>query len=159
MGSIQAMLVCWGIVLFSSLVLTFENAANDQITVNYENEALITATTIGQSVLESIQVKAFDENTVAASVSGSSSLTATPGAETGESGETSFDDIDDYDNFQTGFQMARLDSFAVAVDVYYIDKANPDAKILTRTFSKRIDVAVANKYLDVPVTLFSIVSY
>lgn len=159
MSSIQTVLVFWGLLLFSFLSLSFQNATNQQMDANYETEAIVTASSIGQSILESIQVKAFDETTVTSDVQNPSLLSAALGTETGETSETTFDDIDDYDNFQAVIQMARLDSFQVDVDVYYINQANPDQEVYSQTFSKRIDITVNNVYLENPITLNSIISY
>ena len=155
----QTLLVIGSIFLFSIIALSINTNMTDQYTDNYDNEAVVTAASIGQSILETIQLKAYDENTVSSDVYISSQLSTTLGTESGESSDTLFDDIDDYDNYQSAIQMTRLDSFRVLVDVYYINQSNPDTAVTSPTFSKRIDVEIDNVYLENPIRLFSIVSY
>lgn len=155
----QTILVIGSIFLFSILALSINRNITEQYTDNYDNEAVVTASSIGQSILETIQVKAYDENTVSSDIYYSSQLSTPLGTESGESSDTLFDDIDDYDNYQSTIQMTRLDSFRVSVDVYYINQSNPDIAVTSPTFSKRIDVEVNNTYLENPIRLYSIVSY
>jgi len=159
MGSGQTALVLGGLLLFSFLALTFQNVANQNITTNYENEAIITATSLSQSILETIQLKAFDENTLSSAVQDSSELSPTLGKEAGESSEAAFDDIDDYLNYQGTFSMDRLGDFQVSVNIYYVNQTNPDLALMSPTFSKRIDITISNGYLENPINLYSIVSY
>lgn len=155
----QTILVIGSIFLFSILALSINGNMTEQYSDNYENEAVVTASSIGQSILETIQLKAYDENTVSSDVYNTSQLSTTLGTESGESSETLFDDIDDYDNYQSTIQMTRLDSFQVLVDVYYINQSNPDSAVTSPTFSKRIDVEINNTYLENQIRLYSIVSY
>lgn len=159
MGSGQSVLVLGGLLLFSFLALTFQNVVNQNVTTNYENEAIITATSLSQSILETIQLKAFDENTILSAVQDSTELSTPLGSEAGESSEAAFDDIDDYLNYQNTFSMNRLGDFQVSVDIYYVSQSNPDVDAMSPTFSKRIDVTINNSYLQNPVSLYSIVSY
>lgn len=63
MAGNQTMLVLGGIVLFSYLILNFNNASISQLNLSLENEAIITATAVGQSIIDEAQSRAFDENT------------------------------------------------------------------------------------------------
>lgn len=155
----QTILVIGSIFLFTILALSINRNITEQYTDNYENEAVVTASSIGQSILETIQLKAYDENTVSSHVYYSSQLSTILGTEYGESSDTLFDDIDDYNKYQSTFQMTRLDSFQVLVKIYYIKQSNPDLAVTSPTFSKRIDVEINNTYLVNPVRLHSIVSY
>ena len=155
----QTLLVIGSIILLSILALSINKDITGQYADNYENEAIATASSIGQSMLETIQLKAYDENTITSYAYISSQLSTTLGADSGESSDILFDDIDDYDNYQDTIQMTRLDSFRVSVDVYYINQSNPDTAVTLPTFSKRIDVEINNAYLENPIRLYSIVSY
>jgi hypothetical protein len=159
MGSSQLMLVLGGILLFSYLVLSFQSTTNQNYDLALENEAVITAAAIGQSFLEKIQVKAFDENTVSSEAKNPSQLSSYLGVEGGEFYEYEYDDIDDYDAFQDSVMLKRLGNFYVVVDVYYVNRSNPGQISGSATFSKRIDVEIDNIYLKDPLQLNSIVSY
>lgn len=155
----QSVLIIGGLILFSLLTLTFQKSANEALATNFENEAMVTGEAIGQSILETVQLKAFDEKTVSAAVEKASDLSTTLGKESGENAETSFDDIDDYDGYNNTISLTRLGNFDVAVAVYYINQATPDSLVTTPTFSKRIDVTITNSYLTNPLSLSSIASY
>ncbi|UCH64586.1 MAG: hypothetical protein JSW63_08120, partial [Ignavibacterium sp.] len=61
------------------------------------NTAVIAASSVAQSMIEEIQQKAFDENTVSKSVLNDANLTDLSylGPDKGEFNNTQFDDIDD----------------------------------------------------------------
>ena len=71
-----------------------------------------------------------------------------------EAGETTtpasfakFNDIDDYNGYTETDSMGILGAFNIRAKVSYCTKMNPDLPSSVRTFSKRIDVFVYNKYL------------
>lgn len=57
MAGNQTMLVLGGIVLFSYLILNFNNASISQLNLSLENEAIITATAVGQSIIPEKAIK------------------------------------------------------------------------------------------------------
>ncbi|MGD8779942.1 MAG: hypothetical protein PVH88_13390 [Ignavibacteria bacterium] len=163
-SSTQQLLVIGSIFLLSYLILTFHRSNTSQLDATFNNEAIINATTAGQSLLDEIQSRAFDEFTVTKSAEKADSLTSSNslGTESGESNSTSFDDIDDYDGFTRTDSVGELGNFNLLVDVYYI--TYPGAvKTNSKSFSKQIDVFVTNSYLASTFTdtikLQQIVSY
>lgn len=145
---IQQILSIGALALFTYSILTFTTSSNVQYDTSYFNEAVIVAISIGESVLEEIQKKAFDERSVDAAFNSLDSLTivSSLGNDAGETTADTFDDIDDYDDYSRT-DSTRLGDFEVEVEVYYIEIASPDTKSVTRTFLKRIDVTVSNSYL------------
>jgi hypothetical protein len=146
MIAIQQILVIGGMFLLSYLGLSLHSSDSSQSSATLYNEAVITGTGIAQSLMEEIQRKAFDEETVSGlgliDSPDSLSLAMYLGPETGETSRTQFDDVDDYHNYTTTAAHDRLGDFQTAIKVYYIDKMSPNSHSFGRTFSKRVDIYV-----------------
>lgn len=161
MTSGQSMMAIGGMVLVGYLSLNFHRAQNIQLSTSITNEALISASGIGQSLLEEMHNLAFDEFTVAGTTEEVDSLTSAVslGSDTGESNKYLYDDIDDYDGYSVTETLTRLGDFNSSVDVYYVTSANPDTKTFTKTFLKKIDVRVFNSYAVDTLVFSHIFSY
>ncbi|MCF8242628.1 MAG: hypothetical protein K9J16_14715 [Melioribacteraceae bacterium] len=161
MGSVQQMLILGGLILLSYLSLTYYNSRANQSEVVLFNENIISSTSVAQSMLEEIQSKAFDENTVSSGCNSPDELTSniSLGSDPDEEDPTSFDDIDDYDNFQKTFSLTRLGDYTVESHVYYINTMFPEVTSESPTFSKRIDVYVWNPFFGDTLTINTVVSY
>jgi len=157
----ERLLVLGGLVLFAILVLSFTRSSLSHTESTLNNEAMVTAVALGQSMIEEIQSRAYDENTIATSIVSTSGLSssASLGAETGESISTNYDDIDDYDGITRTQSLDRLGNFSISVDVYYINYSNPDVKVTSKTFNKRIDINIYNTYMADTLTINKIISY
>lgn len=161
MFSIERIFVTGGIMLLSVLTLIFGSSKSDQIVVNLNNEAIITATALGQSLLEEIESRAFDENTVSTYAEFPNELTsyALLGPESGEINSTQFNDIDDFNNYSNLHTLSRLGDFLIAIEIFYVSPQNPEIKVTSRTFSKRIIINITNPYLLNRIQINKIVSY
>lgn len=161
MGTQQIILVIGGMVLLGLLALTFYNSYNSKTDLDIYNEAIISASGIGQSIIDEIQAKAFDQNTVSHSVNNASQLTAVGllGPDAGESSPANFNDIDDYKNYVRFDTLNTLGVFKTQVDVNYAVELNPDQISSVRTFSKRINVFVTNNYLKDTLKLNAVSTY
>ena len=161
MSSIQQFLVIGGLFLLGILILNTNKAnsiSSDQI---YNNEAVIAGTGAGQTLINQILSKAFDEKTVTSAVTKISDLTpaAKLGKDTGENSITEFNDVDDYDSYSDTETIGRLGDFDIKISVYYVTYNSPDVKSSTATFLKRIDVAVTNSLLKDKLKFSQLVSY
>ncbi|MEW5843462.1 MAG: hypothetical protein AB1775_09385 [Bacteroidota bacterium] len=161
MGTQQIILVIGGMVLLGLLALTFYNSYNTKTDLDIYNQAIITASGIGQSMIDEIQAKAFDEKTVSKRVNNVSQLTAVGalGPDSGETSPANYDDIDDYKNYMRLDTLNTLGVFTTRVDVNYAVKLNPNQTSSSQTFAKRIDVFVTNTYLKDTLKLNSISTY
>ena len=157
----QQLLVIGALIILGSLILTFNRSTQNVNANNYFNLALIDATASAQSLIETIQTKAFDEKTVSSNVASTSDLTAVGslGRDAGESLTTHFDDIDDYKNYTEIDTFLQFGQFALSVEVNYVQKYSPETVSITPTFLKKIDVTVTNSYLAHSLTLSRIISY
>jgi ABC-type antimicrobial peptide transport system permease subunit len=161
MGSIQQFLVIGGIMLLSYLSLTFYRSSGNQTSTMIENETIITATSVGQSIIDEISMKAFDESTVNNFRLTTSQLTpvASLGIDASEDNVKKYDDIDDYRNYKRIDYLPRLGMFTTFVCVKYANTATLDS-IQTPTFLKRIDVSVViNSGMKDTVKLNHYISY
>lgn len=149
MGSAQLILIAGSLILLGFISLTIYNSFNSKTDTDLYNEAYITASGVAQSLIDQILTKAFDQNTVSASVTDPNSLTdpALLGPDAGENNVTLFNDIDDYKNYSRDDTLNVMGIFHSRVDVNYAVKLNPDQISSARTFTKRIDVYVSNVYL------------
>lgn len=161
MLSTERLLIIGGLILLSIIVLSFNTSSLEQTSNNINNEAMITGVSLGQSLLEEISSRAFDEKTVSTNVSSPTDLTVPPnlGKESGEIISTQFDDIDDFDGFSRNDSLPRLGIFNLQSEVYYVDANTPETKSNVRTFNKRIDIKISNIYMADTLTLHKILSY
>lgn len=157
----QQLLVIGAIIILGTLILTFNRSTQNTNSINYDNIAMIDGAAAAQSLIEEIEMKAFDERTVSATVTATSGLTAASllGPESGETGRTTFDDIDDYNNFQGVDSFKHFDAFTFKVRVYYVTSTSPSSSSSTQTFLKKIDVDVYNANLTDTLSLTRIVGY
>jgi len=160
MGTAQFIMLAGGLLLLVFLSLTFYSSFRSKTDIDLYNEALITGTAIGQSIIDEITTKSFDKKTVTKSYTVPDSLTAVGllGPDIGESSSNQFNDVDDYKNF-VRFDTLAMGIFRTKVNVNYASKMNPNQISASRTFSKRIDVSVWNKYLQDTLKLNYIITY
>lgn len=161
MYSFERIMITGGIVLLTMLILNFTRSSTTQSTASIYNEAIITSTSIGQSLLEEIQSKAFDEKTLATDVQDASNLTTVNniGRDAGETVSTDFDDIDDYDEYSVTQTLTGLGDFTMNVDVYYVSRTNPGAISAIPTFAKQVDIIITNMYLSDTLLVNKIMAY
>lgn len=161
MNSGHMLLTIAAIFLLSNLILNVHNANTDRMLANYTSESVIDATGLAQSIIDKIQSKAFDENTIADAVWSPDSLTPPNklGPEMGESIQTEFDDIDDYNNFSTTITQERMGDFNINVKVFYVNTVNPNLKSNIPTYSKLIELSIVNFSLLDTLKYSHIISY
>ncbi len=130
MNSGHMLLTIASVILLSNLILNVHKANTDRMIATYTSESVIDASGLAQSIIDMIQSKAFDENTIKAEVWQTDSLTAAIklGPESGEYKHTEFDDIDDYNNYSTTVSLDRMGDFDINVNVFYVSNLNPQVK-------------------------------
>lgn len=161
MNSGHMLLTIAGILLLSNLILNVHRANTERMIATYTSESVINASGLAQSIIDEIQTKAFDENTITTAVSKTELLTPVKnlGPETGEVKNTDFDDIDDYNNYTTKITLDRMGDFDLKVKIFYINTSNPYNKSSSSTFSKHVEVLVTNYSLLDTLKFNHIISY
>ena len=159
--NIQTLLVIGSLIALTYSILTMNTSQSVQAGFQLNNEAMISATGIGQSLLEEIELKAFDEETISNTITDTDSLTSSfsLGKDSGESTHYTFDDFDDYDGYTKTDSLSRLGTFSTEIEVYYVNTMAPDTKVTYKTFSKRIDILVSNEFLLDTLVFAKVISY
>jgi hypothetical protein len=155
MNGVQMMLVLGALTLLSILVLTLNRAKlfSDQQMSNAEY--VMAATAVGQTLINEISTKSYDAATAGDEDAEVSSFTAPGGLGAGwwES-YPNFNDVDDYNRFSTTVSTPRAGDFGLSCRVQYVNPANPDVPVNTRTRTKRVTVVITSPLMEHPVTLF-----
>lgn len=161
MYSGQNILVIGALSILTLLILNFYDSDSNQLSISLYNEAVVTATGLGQTVIEEISSKPFDEKVINQYVEVPDSLTPalSLGAETGETDIYLFDDMDDFKNYSRTDSLFRLGNFNINVDVNYVEETKPDIAGNVRTFYKLATITVTNPYLKGALKLNYIASY
>lgn len=161
MGAAQTVMLVGGLLLLVVLSLNFYTSYRAKSDLSINSEALTTATTLCQSMLDVMQTRAFDEKTISSAVYETDSLTlaASFGPEAGENTVTQFDDINDFHNYIQYDTLGIFGIFQTRVTVRYINKLSPNSFSNTRTFSKLAEIFVTNQYLADTVKLKQVIAY
>jgi hypothetical protein len=166
---VNMLLTIGGVILFSTFVLYTNVLMFDNVKVSADNEFVITAISLAQSVIDEAKMKAFDENTVSGSVTSPSSLTPSNSLSSEGSGEavsnpdtaqqngsaslTKFDDIDDYNGYVRLVDTPRAENYRIETAVNYASETYPDSIKSSQTFCKKMTVTVTSPFIPQPIRL------
>jgi hypothetical protein len=148
MGTGQTILTVGAIVLLGTSIVSVNRTFTNTGTALQQTEIAIYATTLGTSLIEEAQGKAFDENTM---FTGAPLIRAnmTPGAALGpEGGElyadtsNAFDDFDDYNGFRDTVSVTGVERFLRTAEVFYVNTYAPDTEVPGPTWLKKMIVTV-----------------
>lgn len=165
MGTGQMMLTIGAMFLLSLTILNVNRAVYNTNSTMAESRFNILAVSVATSILEDASGLAFDENTVTAAVTSTSSLTAATsfGINSGESASNpnGFDDFDDYNVYKTTpkadtIQIAGTNKkviFHSLCKVDYVMENNLSTTSASKTWHKRIQLRVYCPEIRDPVTL------
>ena len=161
MSSGHQLLTISGILLLSFLFLTVNKNNSDRSASLYNNGSIIDANGVAQSIIDEIQCKAFDENTISKSVWSRDSLTNpnSLGPEYGENNHTQFDDVDDYNNYSTMIDVGEYGKFYLHTSITYIINMQPNSLSNIQTYSKRIEIALTNFSIPDTLKYYHVISY
>lgn len=147
------------LILFGLFVLSTNNIILNQTDVAVSSEFQISAIGFGQSLIEEVKMKKFDEAEVSGTISTVNNLTASGslGRETGETYTSpgssytgnfaSLRNFDDYNNYRRIVSSPRAENFAVSSTVSYVSETWPDSSVASRTFAKKLRVIVTSPYI------------
>ncbi len=151
------------IVLLTLVILRINNVFFSTSSVMLDTKFGVMAVSLGSSIIEEANSKAFDAATDSSSVSDLSSLTA-PSSLGPASGEVypNFNDFDDFNGFtkstegDSTFQSAV---FNIDCKVVYINPSNPNVDAGVKTWHKKLTVTVTSPSMKDTVRLSTIFSY
>lgn len=156
----QIILVLGAFTLLIFMTMTVNQAISSRVDDNYQAEAVISATSLAQSMLNQACQKVFDDSALVYPADNVTQLTPVDllGKEAGEVYAT-YDDIDDFDHYVRKDTSAN-GIFTTSVKVVYVDPANLYGTSAVRTFFKKVTVTVTARELkSIPISLTRIVSY
>ena len=161
MNTGQMLLSLCAVVLLSFLILRVDSS---QLTTQEQlinSKIGIMAISIGSSIIEDANKKAFDEKTVNGSVGNANDLSSTLGTDIGEysNDPNTFDDFDDYNGMNQPYYSLDSTKFNIRCSVYYIDPKNPGTKSTIQTFSKEMDLTISSPFMQDTIKLNTIFSY
>jgi hypothetical protein len=157
----QILLIMGAMMLIAQVSMNVNSSVLDNSELSYENQAIIDATVIAQTMVREVGAKSFDQKTVTGKVLVADSLTAPNklGKETGETYAT-FNDIDDYNGYTKVDSTSRLGKFDVGVRVWYTTLALRGESTNVPTFMKTVAVKVkGNPYWKDSLEVKSVIVY
>ncbi len=146
MNTGQSLLSIGAMFLLSLTVLRVNNSILVTDTVMQDSKFGILATSLATSLIEKASKKAYDANTYDDAVTSKSELTSPVGLGPG-SGEIAPDLCNDFDDFNgyvdsvTNLPSAR---FYLSAEVCYVDPNNPNGKLNTQSWHKKMTVTVTS---------------
>ena len=148
MSSVHSFLSLGALLLVSLISLRFNSAVLENSTIETENKVYLTAFSLANDLIEEIKMKAFDAATVKFPTTDPSVLTS-PYSLGHADYEVypNFNDIDDFNNYSRTITAPHAENYVVRCQVYYVSEFNPDYKVMTQTFYKRVDVTVTSPYM------------
>ena len=158
MGNIQSMLTIGSILLFSLISIRFNSSVLENMTVEVENKAYLTAFSLADDLMEEIKQRAFDDQTVVFRSINPWELSLrnqfAPFRDPDETNDpATWDDIDDYNGYTRPVSLPHFEGYVVSCSVEYVTKNNVNLVSSTQTFYKRVKVTVSSDYMRKPVTL------
>ena len=154
MSNSQSMLSLGALLLLSLISLRFNSSALENTTIETENKVYLTAFSLADDLIEEIKQKAFDAATVDFPTTNPSDLTPPSGLGHG-SGEVypNYNDIDDFNGFTKTISAPHAENYSVSSEVYYVSESDPNTKVMTQTFYKKVEVTVSSPYMRNPINL------
>lgn len=146
MSSNHTLMTVGAFILLTTILNNFYGTLGTTGNDIVDAQDMILATTLATSYLESAQGLAFDEVTDTTNLAISSPATLTAPFALGpedasEDSITTFDDFDDFDGYSIEREANNSGRrYTTRFRVSYVDPANPNTILTTRTFIKRIDL-------------------
>jgi hypothetical protein len=156
MNTGQTMLTIGALMLLGVSVMMTNRSSLQHGAIINQTEISLYAVSLAQAKIEEASGKAFDTWSssdtldMGSAITSLTQLSTTLGKEAGESYTSehvnNFDDFDDYNYFSGSnpyrLYVAGVDTFRIQSTVFYVDTANPEAAVGTRTWHKRMIVKV-----------------
>ena len=160
MNTGQSLLSLGALLLLSLTVLRVNNSILATDSVMQDSKFGILATSLATSLIEKASKKAFDANTFDNTVTSVSGLTTAGGLGPAvtETPET-YNDFDDYNGYSEEINNLPSAVFNIFCEVCYINPNNPDGKLTTQSWHKKMTVSVSSPSTTDTIRLSTIYSY
>ncbi len=167
MNTGQIMFILGAFTMLALLALNVNRTMYGSLVLGLEMEATVNALSIGQSMLDEVMQRNFDQKTITKVAYNYSDITpaGSLGPETGEAiagidsaymsggvfhdfqSKSSFNDVDDYNLYHRRIRDARLGYFDVSDTIKYVSETSPNTPSSSATFYKVIVVVVRHPNL------------
>lgn len=156
------MLVIAAMMLLATLALSVNGTIAATSSISLEMEANLDALSYGQSLMDEILDKNFDQNVVTTrkfNYSDMSAYLGPDGSEVFTLPDTSsigiflskdkYNDVDDYNGYIRQAKNSRLDVFKLTVSVHYTIDNGPFTESASKCFYKDVIIDVRNPYMSI----------
>lgn len=167
MNTGQVMFILGAFAMLSLLALNVNRTMYGSLVLGLEMEATVNALSIGQSMLDEILQRNYDQKTIGKVAYNTSDFTAygSLGPEGTEAinfidsaytsagvfhdflSKSQFNDVDDYHKYRRRVWDARLGYFNVTDSILYVNETSPDTRVSAATYYKMIVVVVQHPNL------------
>jgi hypothetical protein len=163
------------LILLGLTTLGINNMLAVKTTTMLQAEASLNAISIAQTMIDEIETKSYDAATAGGTkVYDPSNFTAPaslgcnaseassvpqPDVSTPFKSVAFYNDVDDYQNYRRVMVTPVMGPFTVVDTVVYVSEDNPDTKLNTQTFYKRITVTVTHANMSYPLKLTDVAIY
>jgi len=159
MGEREMLLVLGAMFFFSMTNLSMNRFCLNNNEVMMKSEFDYYAISLAQRIIEEVKTRQFDANLSDPPNSFDSPYSM--GHNQYES-YPNFNDVDDYngevlDNDDLGINPPV--DYTVSIQVVYVNENNPDVRVYSRTFFKKMTVTVTSDYMTSPVSLSHVFAY
>jgi hypothetical protein len=142
MNTGQTILTIVAIVLLGSNVVSVNRTFTQHGIILQQTEIGIFGISLGMSIIEEAQGRAFDQHTVDTLASSVSELSTYLGPDAGDTTRAAFNDFDDYNGWRDSLYVQGVDRFRRWATVCYVDTTNLDGSSGSRTWNKKLTVFV-----------------
>lgn len=167
----QTMLSAGALVLLTILVINANRLVVQSGDAAVAAEAAQVGIDLAQSLLDEIRTKKYDQFADTTGYQPTSAFT--PSSSLGPGGGESFslpdakpyqsirkyNDADDYNGYSRNATVGQFSGYQLSVAVTYVSDDDPDLVVNYRTYTKRVQVTVANAVYFKNMTFTAIVSY
>ena len=154
MSTNQSLFSIGALLLFSLISMRFNSTLLENSTVETENKVYLTAFSLADDLIEEIKQKAFDAATVKFPTTNPEDLTSAYGLGPGGwESYPNYNDIDDFNDYKREVSAPHAEGYKVVCEVCYVDPDNPNQKVMTQTFYKRVRVTITSPYMRSPIVL------
>lgn len=159
MNTGQMILTMGAMIFLSAIVLRVNTVTLVNTNTQYDSKFEILAVSIGNTMIEEISKKAFDENSISNTLTVVGQLTSQNKLGPDSESYSQFDDIDDYDGYSYSDSTMPSAIFDVTCSLGYVNDTNPDVIVNSKEWTKKITITVSSKSMTDVVTVSTLYSY
>lgn len=161
MNTNETLYTILSLTFLTFLVIRFFNISSNSFDTTSNSQAILSAVGLGQSLIEEITLRKFDERTVNNEVDSTNNLTNTQnlGPDLYEIALNDYNDIDDFNGYTKIDSLAGMGEFRSTARIYYVAESNINDSTHSPSFLKKITVVTTNQFLPGSVKLEYIVNY